>query len=77
MNANLPFTCGKDCPNRYPGCHGKCEKYLAEKAAWDKRKAEVQARNVAAGYSSDQVRKRKDQAARKRREVPGVRRTHF
>lgn len=21
----------RDCPDRYPGCHGKCEKYLAYK----------------------------------------------
>lgn len=24
--------CVKDCPDRQPGCHAKCEKYLAWKA---------------------------------------------
>ena len=24
--------CVKDCPDRTPGCHAKCEKYLAWKA---------------------------------------------
>lgn len=35
------YSC-KGCvpPNRYPGCHGKCEKYLAEKAEHDAQKAE-------------------------------------
>ena len=28
-------------PERHPGCHGTCEKYLAEKASHDKRKAEL------------------------------------
>lgn len=28
-------------PERHPGCHGTCEKYLTEKAAHDKQKAEL------------------------------------
>ena len=32
------FTC-KDCGNRYPGCHDKCEKYQKEKAEHEARKA--------------------------------------
>jgi len=28
----------KDCPNRYPGCHSKCERYKAWKQEWDKLK---------------------------------------
>ena len=27
-------------PKRYPGCHGTCEEYLADKAEHDRRKAE-------------------------------------
>lgn len=27
--------CGKDCPDRVAGCHGKCEKYLAFRAEID------------------------------------------
>ena len=25
-------------PKRYPGCHGKCQEYLEEKAEYEKRK---------------------------------------
>ena len=32
------YSC-KDCGDRYPGCHDHCEKYKAEKAAHDERKA--------------------------------------
>lgn len=35
------ITCCKDCPDRYPGCHGKCEKYIAERAAYDAQKAKA------------------------------------
>lgn len=37
------FTC-KGCGSRYPGCHAKCEKYQAEKAAWEEKKAEIRKR---------------------------------
>ena len=30
------FTC-KGCGNRYPGCHSHCEKYIAEKQAYEER----------------------------------------
>ena len=32
------FSC-KGCEKRYPGCHGKCETYIAEKAIHDENKA--------------------------------------
>lgn len=32
------ITCCKDCPDRYPGCHGQCEKYKAERAVYDAQK---------------------------------------
>ena len=31
--------CGRDCPEREPGCHGSCEKYQAWKA-WNQEQAE-------------------------------------
>ena len=34
----MNFSC-KDCGNRHPGCHGSCEKYKKEKAAYEERKA--------------------------------------
>lgn len=33
------YSC-KGCEKRYPGCHGKCEAYLADKAKHDALKAE-------------------------------------
>ena len=77
MSSNLlPFTC-KDCPNRYPGCHGKCEKYLAEKAFYRKRKEDIRTRNAAVGYTVDEIRKKRDRAAKRRRGASGVRKTYF
>lgn len=34
--------CCKGCeaPKRYPGCHSVCQEYLAQKADYDKKKAE-------------------------------------
>lgn len=26
---NITFDCCIDCPNRYPGCSGKCPEYLS------------------------------------------------
>lgn len=34
---NPSFSC-KGCPDRYPGCHGKCEKYIREKVEFEERK---------------------------------------
>ncbi len=28
----------KDCPDRYPGCHAKCERYKSWKKEWDELK---------------------------------------
>lgn len=36
----MSFTC-KGCENRHPGCHSECEKYKAEKAAWDAQQAKI------------------------------------
>ena len=36
----MPIKCCKDCvpPARYPGCHAKCEKYIKEKAEYERQK---------------------------------------
>lgn len=34
------ITCCKDCPDRYPGCHGKCEKYIKERSDYDAKRSE-------------------------------------
>lgn len=35
------FSCEPNCEKRKPGCHDHCEKYQKERAAFDKRKAEL------------------------------------
>ena len=46
----MEIPCVKDCPDRTPTCHGKCEKYKAY-AAWraeerKKRAEEARIRNI-------------------------------
>ena len=35
------ITCCKNCPDREPGCHGKCEKYKQQREEYDAEKAET------------------------------------
>lgn len=35
------ITCCKDCQERFPGCHGSCEKYIQQRAELDAAKAEL------------------------------------
>jgi hypothetical protein len=68
------FSC-KGCvpPDRYPGCHGKCEKYLNEKSAYDAlKKAEDEKKRVRDGlvdqrnklyYKAMKNRRAKDRGA--------------
>ena len=44
----LEFSC-KDCGNRFPGCHGTCETYKAEKAEHDRIKAENDRKKAISG----------------------------
>lgn len=37
------FTC-KNCPDRKPGCHGKCERYKQCKAVYEERKKQERIR---------------------------------
>ena len=41
----MSFTC-KGCPDRFPGCHDKCEKYRTEKAKHEARRAQDAARRA-------------------------------
>ena len=34
------FSC-KGCDSRKPGCHATCDKYIAEKKAWDELQAQI------------------------------------
>lgn len=42
------ITCCKKCTERFPGCHGTCEKYIQQRAEYDKQKAERNAKIAAA-----------------------------
>lgn len=35
------IKCCYQCPDRYPGCHSKCDKYIAEKAQWEIDKQKI------------------------------------
>ena len=43
---NFHIICCKSCvaPKRHPGCHGHCPEYLAEKAEYEAKKAEIDKR---------------------------------
>ena len=66
---NSPFRC-KDCTERYPGCHDRCEQYQAAKALNDKRRHDAYVKNQASMYQykhignvrNDQAKRRKGQA---------------
>ncbi len=34
----MGITCCKDCSERHPGCHDKCERYIKQKADLQERK---------------------------------------
>lgn len=67
--ANSPFTC-KDCPDRYPGCHDKCEKYRKEKAEWDKTKAKLAENRELQAYICGTINKKRDTSAKKGKQYP-------
>lgn len=47
------ITCCYQCPDRFPGCHGSCEKYIQQKADFDKVKAEARKKkDIEAGLIS-------------------------
>ena len=63
----LPFPC-KNCPDRYIGCHSKCEKYLTAKSNHEKRKAEIRLQREAAVYLQDRIAKNVNNAAKTHRD---------
>ena len=49
-----------DCkpPVRHPGCHGKCEKYLAFKKDWDERNEAIRKNMMASREVSAYIKER-------------------
>ena len=41
-----PITCCYQCPDRFPGCHGSCEKYITAKAESSAKMEEIKKRQV-------------------------------
>ena len=76
FETNRIFTC-KDCPNRYPGCHGKCEKYQKERAEWDRIKAASEAERDGWRYVSENAAKARSDRAKYERKNRPYRRGHW
>ena len=55
----MTIKCCKDCvpPTRYPGCHDKCEKYIKEKAEYERQKEYAKAHKtvVLTNYDFDEI----------------------
>ena len=64
------FSC-KGCvpPKRYPGCHGHCPEYLADKARYDALKAEEYKRQDLAGALCGRQSERIYKAMKRRNDV--------
>lgn len=69
-----PFPC-KNCPNRHPACHDKCEKYLKVKRARDEKKEAIRRDKFHNEYTINRVLDKKDIAAKRRKSVAGIRKT--
>ena len=51
----MAINCFKGCvaPKRYPGCHGKCQEYIQEKAQYDARmEAERKRKSIEVGITN-------------------------
>lgn len=64
---HLDFPC-KDCPDRYPGCSGKCEKYKQAREAYDKLKSADNARREANRYTARAITNNRDRTVKYKRE---------
>lgn len=40
------ITCCYQCPDRFPGCHGSCEKYITAKAENEAKMAEIKKKKI-------------------------------
>lgn len=69
-----PFPC-KNCPDRYPACHDKCEKYQKVKVARDEKREAIWKDKQNDVYTIARVLDKKDRAAKRRRDIAGIRKT--
>lgn len=63
INSNT-FPC-KGCPDRYPACSAKCERYKAARAKYDECKKAQDDKHNAGIYTMDAIMKSLDKKARR------------
>lgn len=51
----MRITCCKDCSDRFPGCHGQCERYKGQRAEYDAQKAEYMKKHEVQQRLTEQV----------------------
>lgn len=59
-----PFIACKDCANRYPGCHGKCETYIKAKAEHDRLRAADMLEKDIWSYAAKTINAKRDADAK-------------
>lgn len=66
MSVSCCYGCTTET-GRYPGCHGKCEKYKAERAKLDREKAKRRGENDVKDYLCTSEMDRMDRLTKKRK----------
>lgn len=66
--------CCKNCvaPKRYPGCHDHCPEYIAQRAEYEKEKAEADRRRYARSLVYEQKDTRVVKAVKRRHRRGGI-----
>lgn len=59
------ISCCRDCPDRAPNCHGKCERYLKERAELDELNERIRKENLVESYFQTTTRHALDNMARR------------
>ena len=69
-----PFKCCMGCTDRYPGCHGHCDRYQEAKLINEKRKHDEYLKNQASMYLYKHVGNVLDDQAKRRKGCAGYQR---
>ena len=64
INSNI-FPC-KDCPDRYPACSAKCERYKAARAKYDALKKARDDKHNSGLYTMESILRNRDKRAKGR-----------
>lgn len=59
------ISCCKDCPDRAPRCHGRCERYLKERAELDAKNEYIRKQNIVEDYFMTTTQNALDNMARR------------